>query len=290
MLWRPNTIFSALFLSTNIYIEDARADSVLFEMGLSISYNCVMSIQYSTILGNNLCHQFEMEKTVCPPKLKGKLFTTAAIDNIDHNPSSTTAQDSFHGTGISIFQHPRCGESRVDRRVNFNNSYIKVWKNCQSYSDIPPVTLSKKDPVPPKLRGSNKSDCQVLIPEAIQTEYRYASISIMHTGVHVPGSVMYVISNSNFYRWLDHVRKTIKMDKLVENENISWAAYHASHNQDTNADYGKSLSCLLPLFCEDSKSVAILCHEMDIVKEAVDNLNPGQVPIITADQPLYTFC
>jgi len=80
------------------------------------------------------------------------------------------------------------------------------------------------------------------------------------------------------------------MDKLADNENISWAAYHASHNQDTNADYGKSLSCLLPLFCEDSKSVAILCHEMDIFKEAVDNLNPGQVPIITADQPLYTFC
>ena len=29
---------------------------------------------------------------------------------------------------------------------------------------------------------------------------------------------------------------------------------------------------------------------MDIVKNAVDNLNPGQVPIITANQPLYTLC
>jgi len=137
----------------------------------------------STILGNNLCHQFEIEKTVCPPKLKGKLFTTAAIDNIDHNPSSTTAQDSFHGTGISIFQHPRCGESGVDRRVYFNNSSIPkqgLKKLPQSYTDVPPVTISKKDPVPPKLGGSNKLDCQVLIPEAIQTEYRYASISIMH--------------------------------------------------------------------------------------------------------------
>lgn len=27
-------------------------------------------------------------------------------DNIDHNPSSTTAHSSFHGTGISIFQFP----------------------------------------------------------------------------------------------------------------------------------------------------------------------------------------
>ena len=30
------------------------------------------------------------------------LFTVGALDNIDHNPSSTTYQDSFHGTGMNI--------------------------------------------------------------------------------------------------------------------------------------------------------------------------------------------
>ena len=34
------------------------------------------------------------------------IFTTATVDNIDHNPSSMTATGSFHGTGISLFQHP----------------------------------------------------------------------------------------------------------------------------------------------------------------------------------------
>ena len=66
----------------------------LFELGLCISYDRVLSI--STILGNNLCRQFEIKKTVCPPMLRKNLFTNAAIDNIDHNPSSTTAEDSFH--------------------------------------------------------------------------------------------------------------------------------------------------------------------------------------------------
>ena len=33
------------------------------------------------------------------------LFTIAAVDNIDHNPSSATAKASFHGTGISLMQH-----------------------------------------------------------------------------------------------------------------------------------------------------------------------------------------
>jgi hypothetical protein len=36
--------------------------------------------------------------------LKNGIFTTAAIDNIDHDPSSAT--EAFHDTNISIFQHP----------------------------------------------------------------------------------------------------------------------------------------------------------------------------------------
>ena len=28
------------------------------------------------------------------------------MDNIEHNPSSSTAITSFHGTAISVFQHP----------------------------------------------------------------------------------------------------------------------------------------------------------------------------------------
>ena len=76
----------------------------MYNLGLCISYDRVLSI--STDLGNKLCHHYEVENAVCPPNLRGGLFTTAAVDNIDHNPSSTSAHDSFHGTGISLFQHP----------------------------------------------------------------------------------------------------------------------------------------------------------------------------------------
>ena len=31
------------------------------------------------------------------------LFTVGALENLDHNPSSTTSQSSFQGTGISMF-------------------------------------------------------------------------------------------------------------------------------------------------------------------------------------------
>lgn len=73
----------------------------LSHLGLSISYDRILRI--SAQLGSSVCELFHKEQVVCPPKLRGNVFTTAAVDNIDHNPSSTTAKESFHGTGISLF-------------------------------------------------------------------------------------------------------------------------------------------------------------------------------------------
>ena len=44
--------------------------------------------------------QYESNEVVCPLILRKNLFTTAAVDNIDHNPSWATAHDAFHGRGI----------------------------------------------------------------------------------------------------------------------------------------------------------------------------------------------
>ena len=84
---------------------------------------------------------------------KGNVFTTAAIINIDHNPSSRTAQDSFYGTNMS-FQHPRCVASGVEQtpvRILQNHCiYERIFDNLTtSYTDMPPVVLGKRDPVPP---------------------------------------------------------------------------------------------------------------------------------------------
>ena len=59
-------------------------------------------LQISAQLGDTSLHQFEEDGVVCPfVSIKG-LFTSA-MDNIDHNP---TANTSFYGTSISVFQHP----------------------------------------------------------------------------------------------------------------------------------------------------------------------------------------
>ena len=57
-------------------------------------------------IANGVCQQFAADDVVCPPKMRRGLFTVAAIDNIDRNPSSATARDSLHGTGVSRMQLP----------------------------------------------------------------------------------------------------------------------------------------------------------------------------------------
>ena len=76
----------------------------IFQLGLSISYDRLMDI--SNALGNRVFYQCSRERCVCPPNLRKKLFTKAAVDKIDHNPSSTTGMDFFYGTSIYLFQHP----------------------------------------------------------------------------------------------------------------------------------------------------------------------------------------
>lgn len=70
---------------------------------------------------------------------------------------------------------------------------------------------------------------------------------------------------------------------------ISWSAYHASHQALPPTENDVSLTSMLPLFREAANSVAMIRHSMNMVKNAVEILNPGQVPIIACDQPLYAL-
>ena len=70
-------------------------------------------------------------------------------------------------------------------------------------------------------------------------------------------------------------------------ENTSWAAYHARH-QDPKQPVITPTS-LLPLFQESVHTVAMIRHSIDVVRNAVQHLNPGQTPVLTCDQPLFTL-
>ena len=75
----------------------------LHDHGLCISYHRMLTL--STSIGNTVCSQFERDNIVSPSILRLHLFTTHAVDNVDHNPSSRSAKDSFNGTAITTTQH-----------------------------------------------------------------------------------------------------------------------------------------------------------------------------------------
>ena len=73
----------------------------LFQLCISVSYDRVMELE--EMIAKSSCELFK-ENVVAPASLRNGVFTVGALDNLDHNTSATTALNSFHGTGISLFQ------------------------------------------------------------------------------------------------------------------------------------------------------------------------------------------
>ena len=93
-------------MGMTVYAKTRKRNMVemLHKNGLSISYDRVLEV--SAQLGDAAISKYVDDGVVCPQVLRKGIFMTSAVDNIDHNPTATTAASSFHGTSISIFQHP----------------------------------------------------------------------------------------------------------------------------------------------------------------------------------------
>ena len=66
---------------------------MFFQLGLSISYDRVLNI--STAMATAAAAQYERDGVVCPFILRKDLFTTTAIDNIDHNRPQILQDNHF---------------------------------------------------------------------------------------------------------------------------------------------------------------------------------------------------
>lgn len=140
-------------------------------MGLCIPYDGVLAI--STDLANSVTFLFEEEGVVCPPKLCKGIFSTSGVDNIEHNPSATTAHDSFHGTAISLVQHPTTSSEGSNRGVPVINetteSQRKIAQLPKAYTHVQPAFLQVKDPLVPPVVGNLKPSLST--PQGIGKKY-----------------------------------------------------------------------------------------------------------------------
>ena len=115
-----------VYIGVSVFAKTRKRSLVemLHEHGMSISYDRVLEI--SAQLGDATVSKFVEEGVVCPPVLRKGLFTTSVMDNIDHNPSATTATTSFLGTSVSVFQHPTKESSDEERRqLRFGPERVK---------------------------------------------------------------------------------------------------------------------------------------------------------------------
>ena len=224
--------------------------------------------------------------------MRRDLFTIAVVDNIDHNPTSATAKDSFRGTVVTLMQHQTNTFSGIDENWDIVESTPSSTRTINvllsTCTTIPPAAIKTKRFTVPPFEGP-------VTPTNLTTAFN-------------------AVANES--KWLDTVSNAIKKGSLAENEWVSWSAYHASIQtmeippaaiiallplfvENAWSAYHASIQtmeippaaiiALLPLFVENVHSVAMIKYSMDVVKAAVDYLNPGQVPVLAADQPLFAF-
>ena len=147
-----------LFVGLNVHTETRSRKMVntLYSLGISVSYQCVIDLENS--LATTVCKHFEDEGLVCPPILRKGLFTVGAMDNIDHNPSSTSAQGSFHGTGISVFQFPTSSKAGLCRdQLFFDKAHVKHKMHSlpDKYIMIPAVVCKSVELSVPEIKISD---------------------------------------------------------------------------------------------------------------------------------------
>lgn len=226
----------------------------LHKMGLSISYDRV--IQLEDQMAISACERFKEDHVVTPACLRKGLFTVGALDNLDHNPSSTTSSASFHGTGISLFQIPKESQ-KGERRPPLK---IPPSSNMQSlpdeYAFVPAVAL--------QISTVEVPECRVSAPQKCLDEAKHEE-----------------------EQWSQNALSLLSCDTLTKETNIAWSSYHAS--LQSQVENNPALHALLPLFYEKSATPAMIKHGMNVVKNATDFLNPGQIPITTFDQPLFAI-
>ncbi|GFO27756.1 hypothetical protein PoB_005426100 [Plakobranchus ocellatus] len=96
----------------------------------------------------------------------------------------------------------------------------------EAYTTLPPVT-AKQDPTIPPTQITLSSDCE-LVSTAVEEEKK----------------------------WQNNTHRLLSEGVLSIHDPISWAAFHS--NQEPSRDSEVTIGSLLPLFPDDSKSVAMI--------------------------------
>ena len=221
-------------------------------LDLCISYDRYLSI--SDIILDSAYRKFQQDGLIIPSKLNSRVFTVAAGDNIDFNPSSTLSQSAFHGNVMTIMQPMVEGEGKKQDRLEIVNSTpserMKTCSVLSEFYDVNPYSLQVKNPQPPKTPK---------LPLIQYDEFDH-------------------LLKKKYDNWIKSGILECSKNQESDNVTISWGAYHS--NLISNSQVKKGISTTLPVSEDPAHSYATIKHELDMYMKLLSRINPGQVGVI----------
>ncbi len=182
-----------------------------------------------------------------------RVFVTSAIDNLDES-----GRCEFHGTAMTLTSH------------------------------LSPGNLGEN---PPPLCLDNLDQTEIKIPSEFATvpyadEYA-GDIKISASEHQVPRPRFDLETGAPEQAWLDHIYAvSIENEGVLQEKPVTYSGYF-SHLQSPDDVRPCASIGLLPLFYEKASTMAMQKHAMTITMKATQFLNPGQVPVIVGDCPIY---
>ena len=241
----------SVYLGLKIHCESRNKSlvEIMHQLGLCLNYHRVLEIE--DLQAHNICDQFENDGVVCPRVVQKNAIVLGALDNIDHNPSSTTSEAHLHGSAISLMQ-PSTSEIS-NRMTPFKQGPFEGSpKLPEAFCIVPATALNnKKVEAPPATQKWTPEHMDPLCAER---------------------------------KWMEDAMAMLERDVLHKNDNLAWSAYHASNSSAIDT---KAVVATLPLFFEKADSAAMVKHSMILLQKVTDYINPGQVPVLACDQPIF---
>ena len=184
-----------LYISLKVHSETRKKGLIdmLHQNGIGVSYKRVMAV--TTDIANSICKRYEEEGVAVPHNMEpSDALITGCLDNIDHNPSSKTSSDSFHGTSISLVQHLSCLPEGTETE-NTNGSEPLINESVKGKEKVLPLPTFYTDVRPVHLKDNS------IIPDTPPVALESPKDSFL----------------DNQAEWLDECAAQIKIDN-VENE------------------------------------------------------------------------
>ena len=238
--------------------RDKKQIGIDHEHGISVSYSRVMEVKRS--VARAVCARHAEDGVVVPTNSRLNVFTTHDVDNIDSKAKGNFSLDEFHGYALSVTNHLSHENLGVKRPpIKLDPSNTSTPKLPESYVIQPPVELAESDVYAPRLSDGKVRPSLDVRAAKVKDE-----------------------------AWMEHVAKALKQEKFEDGDVITWSGYNSMLASEESVKPPAEIA-VYPLFPDKAATASSMKHAMELTMRGTNFLNPGQISVLGADQPLYAL-